>query len=172
MDRFDSPKQIDILGDNRFETFASTRFGSRAVVVRDGKILLSHEVNSGWYLIPGGGQEAGETPEACCVREVEEETGLIVRPISCFLILNEYYEDMRYVSAYFACEPVGRGQMRLTPAEIRRGARPEWLGLDEAVEIFSRHRDYADTSEEKRGSYLREYTALTEYLSQTQRKEK
>ena len=30
MDRFDSPKQIDILGDNRFETFTGTRFGSRA----------------------------------------------------------------------------------------------------------------------------------------------
>ena len=55
--------------------------------------------------------------------------------------------------------------MRLTDAEKRRGAHPEWLPLAEAVEIFSRHQDWAAVSEEKRGSYLREYTALTEYLA-------
>ena len=38
----------------------------------------------------------------------------------------------------------------------------------EAVEMFSRHQDYADVSEEKRGSYLREYTALLEYIEAKQ----
>lgn len=55
--------------------------------------------------------------------------------------------------------------MLLTDAERRRGARPEWIPLKEAAEIFSRHQSYAAVSEEKRGAYLREYTALTEYLS-------
>ena len=66
-------KEIEILGDNRFETFSKTRAGSRAVIVRDGKILLSHETGSGWWLVPGGGVEGDETPEECCVREAEEE---------------------------------------------------------------------------------------------------
>ena len=48
-------KTVEILGENRFETWTKTRAGSRAVVVRDGMILLSHEVNSGWWLVPGGG---------------------------------------------------------------------------------------------------------------------
>ena len=74
-------KTVEILGENRFETWTKTRAGSRAVVVRDSMILLSHEVNSGWWLVPGGGEEEGETPEECCVREVEEETGLIVKPL-------------------------------------------------------------------------------------------
>ena len=69
-------KEIEILGANRFETFTKTRSGSRAVVVRDGEILLSRETKSGWWLIPGGGTEEGETPEMCCVREAEEETVL------------------------------------------------------------------------------------------------
>ena len=48
-------KTAEILGANRFETFSRTHAGSRAVVVRDGMILLSHETVTGWRLIPGGG---------------------------------------------------------------------------------------------------------------------
>ena len=55
------------------------------------------------------------------------------------------------------------GQSRLTDGEIRRGLTPVWLPLRDAVALFSRHQDYADTFEEKRGIYLREYTALREY---------
>jgi len=157
-------KEVEILGANRFETYTKTRAGSRAVIVQDGKILLSHETVSGWYLVPGGGMEEGETPEECCVREVEEETGLIVRPVRQFLTMNEYYEEYRYIGYYFICEVIGRGQMNLTEMEKRRGAGPEWVPLEEAVELFSRHQEYAATSEEKRGAYLREYTALREYL--------
>ena len=158
-------KTVEILGANRFETFSRTRAGSRAVVVRDGMILLSHETISGWWLVPGGGMEEGETPEACCIREAEEETGFIVKPLRQFLTLAEYYEEYRYISHYFICEITGAGQMRLTDAEKRRGLEPRWLPLQEAVGIFSRHQEYAAVSEEKRGSYLREYTALREYLA-------
>lgn len=66
-------KTVEILGANRFETFSKTRAGSRAVVERDGMILLSHETLSGWWLVPGGSMEEGETPEICCIRETEEE---------------------------------------------------------------------------------------------------
>ena len=48
-------KTIEILGANRFETYTKTREGCRAVIVQDGKILLTHELNSGWWLLPGGG---------------------------------------------------------------------------------------------------------------------
>ena len=157
-------KEIEILGANRWDAFTRTREGSRAVVVRDGMILLSHETVSGWYLVPGGGLEAGETSAECCVREVEEETGVIVRPLRHFLTLYEYYEEYRYISYYFVCARIGRGQMRLTEAEARRGLEPQWIPLSEAVALFSRHASCAAESEEKRGSYLREYTALQEYL--------
>ncbi len=155
---------VEILGDNRFETFTKTRDGSRAVIIEDGKILLTHELNSGWWLIPGGGMEEGETPEECCIREVEEETGVIVRPVQRFLQMYEYYEEYRYGGYYFICEVVGQGQMKPTEAEIERGIQPEWIPLEDAIDIFSKHQEYAETSEEKRGSYLREYTALQEYM--------
>ena len=39
-------KELDILGDNRFETFSKTRTGCRGIVVNDGKILASREVKA------------------------------------------------------------------------------------------------------------------------------
>ncbi len=158
-------KTVEILGANRFETYTKTREGSRAIIIQDGKILLSHELNSGWWLIPGGGLEEGETPETCVIREVEEETGVLVRPVRQFLVMHEYYEEYRYTSYYFVCEVTGKGQMKLTDAEKRRGVQPEWVPLQEAIDLFSKHESYADVSEEKRGAFQREYTALQEYMA-------
>ena len=159
-------KEINILGENRFETYSKTRSGSRAVILRGEEILLSHETKTDVWMIPGGGLEEGETPEACCVREAEEETGLIVRPLRHFLTLNEYYEEYRYVTYYYDCEAIGQGCSRLTEMEKRRGLTPVWLPLREAISLFSRHQDYAGVFEEKRGICLREFMALKEYTAE------
>ncbi len=161
-------KEIEISGANRYDTFTKTRGGSRAVIIRDGMILLSHETGSGWWLVPGGGMEEGETPEMCCKREVEEETGYLVQPLRQFLTLYEYYEEYRYISHYFLCSVTGRGRMNLTAAEKKRGLEPQWISLRDAIDLFSHHQDFADVCEEQRGAYLREYTALREYMRQAQ----
>ena len=59
---------IDILGDNRFETYSKTRTGSRGIVIDGDRILLSHEDTDVQWVIPGGGTEENETPEMCCQR--------------------------------------------------------------------------------------------------------
>ena len=155
-------KEIEISGANRFETFSRTRGAGRGIIVRDGKILLSLETVSGWWLVPGGGMEEGETAESCCVREVEEETGYIVQPLREFLTLYEYYEEYRYISHYFLCEITGAGRMRLTDAEKRRGLEPEWLPLEDAVRIFSRHQEYTDVSEEHKAKCQAKLDVLLE----------
>ena len=157
-------KKIDIFGENRFDTFSKVREASRGIIVKDGMILLSHETASDCWMIPGGGREEGETPEGCCVREIEEETGLIVRVLQQLLELNEYYEEYRYLSRYYICEVTGKGQPHLTETEMKRGVRPEWIPLEEAVGIFSKHASYAAESEEKRGISQREDAALKTYL--------
>ena len=44
-------KEIETFGTNRFTAFSKTRYASRAVIVRDGNILLSHENDSDLWLI-------------------------------------------------------------------------------------------------------------------------
>ena len=62
-------------------------YGSAAVSVEDGKILMVRqgkpdEIKK--WAVPAGGKEPGESDEACCVREVYEETGYqveVIRPL-------------------------------------------------------------------------------------------
>lgn len=161
-------KVRNIFGSNYSGFTQHCREASRAIVAANGKILLSHEENIGQWMIPGGGIEDNETPECCCVRETAEETGLIVTPKNCFLIMNEFYEDWKYVSYYFTCEVAGHTDRNPTKREIEVGARPEWLGIDQALDIFSHHQDYAESNEERRGIYLREYFALSEFAKEQQ----
>jgi 8-oxo-dGTP pyrophosphatase MutT (NUDIX family) len=160
----DPVPQLEIVGDNRHGTFELPREGSRGIVIRDGKILLSRETKTGWWLLPGGGLEPGETFAECCEREIAEETGYLVRAERHALTIYEYYEDTRYGSRYFLCTLIGEGEQRLTEQEKERGLVPAWLPVDEAAAIFAEHNCWASVSEEKRGSYLREHTALSEIL--------
>lgn len=52
---------------------------AKAVVLRDGAVLLGRNDRGEWEL-PGGRVERGEQPEEAVVREVAEETGLEVAP--------------------------------------------------------------------------------------------
>ena len=46
------------------------------VIVRDGKVLVVHRPKYDDWSLPKGKCDAGESDEACALREVEEETGL------------------------------------------------------------------------------------------------
>ena len=154
---------IAVTGANAHPTYTHVRMGCRGIVLRGDEMLISHELNSGWYLIPGGGLEEGETLEACCLREIEEETGVVAAIEKPLLSLREHYEDWMYISYYFLCRQARQGRQALTEAEKRRGLVAEWLNIKDALAIFARHQEYAATSEEKRGSYQREYTALKSF---------
>lgn len=136
------------------------RIAARGLVVDNGKILLSYEVNTDVYMTPGGGLEDGENLEECCVRELREEAGYKVKPIELFLVINEYCFETLYVSNYYICEKTGECPRSLTEIEIEHGITPVWIDIDKAIEIFS---DYPNKREDIASLYLREYTVLNKY---------
>ena len=160
----DSVKEIETINQYA-ETYSDpperVRVAGRGIVVRDGKILLSHELNTGVYMSPGGGVEEGETLEECCARELMEETGYEVKPLFQFLRINEYSFETEYVSNYFICEVTGEGRQTLTKIEIEHGIVPEWVKIEDALAIFG---TYNEKAPDVRSLYIRELTTLNKYL--------
>lgn len=57
------------------------------ILVRDGDVLLvkrRFDPRAGWWCLPAGFMEAGETPEQTAVRELQEETGVIAQLTGLF----------------------------------------------------------------------------------------
>ena len=54
----------------------------RGIIEKDGMLGLIYEAEGDYYGFPGGGIEEGENYEEALIREVEEETGLLVLPES------------------------------------------------------------------------------------------
>ena len=152
---------VDIVGDNYFGKWDKTRTACRGIILRGNRLLLSYETRTGQWMLPGGGLEDNEDERECCVREVAEETGFLIRPTECVFEIDEYYEDFKWVNRYFFGEVTGETAVQLTEREKEVGMEPRWLPLDEIIQIFSAHASYADTDEMRRGMYLREYTALS-----------
>ena len=83
-----------------------------------GRILLQTKTDEPGWFIPGGAIEPGEPPEVALVREIEEETGLIVRPEKIVLAFGG--ADYRYeypngdrveiIGLLYQCETIGRSE--------------------------------------------------------------
>jgi 8-oxo-dGTP diphosphatase len=64
------------------------------LVVESGRVLLVQraiEPFKGWWDIPGGFLEVGEHPEAGAIRELQEETGLYIRPTELLGLYMDTY---------------------------------------------------------------------------------
>lgn len=158
-------KVINIIGDNYTGHTDRQRTACRAIIIKDDKMLLSYEQKSNIYMIPGGGLESKEKDEDCVVREVREETGLIIEPSKCVLEINEFYANAKFISRYFLGKIKGETERHLTKREEEVGMIPVWLEINDVVEIFSKYNDYKDNNEMQAGLYKREITAIKELLN-------
>lgn len=154
-------EEIDQYAETYSDPPERERIAGRGIVVRDGKILLSHELNTGVYMTPGGGIEEGETLKECCRREVREESGYEVEPLFQFLKINEYSFETKYVSNYFVCKVTGEGEQTLTDIEIEHGIVPEWVSIEDALAIFG---TFDEKTPDVRSLYIRELTTINKFL--------
>lgn len=143
------------------------RPAARGLVICDGKVLLTYEKNTDIYMSPGGGKEADEGFEECCIREIKEESGYDVKITAPFAVINEYCFETCYEAHYFICEITGKGEAQLTSSEIEHGVEPRWLPINEAIEIFS---SYGEKAEDHGSLYRREFTILNKYLDEEKRR--
>lgn len=74
----------------------------KAIVIYQNKILVMKRVRPssdglGWWELPGGGLEYGETPHEALIRELKEETGLdikVLKPVYTFTAIRENYQTV------------------------------------------------------------------------------
>lgn len=89
--------------------------GVGAVIIQDNRALLVQrgtEPAKGQWSIPGGLIDVGETLREAVVREVREETGLLVEPIELIELLDRIYREgervrYHYVIADYLCRVTG-----------------------------------------------------------------
>jgi ADP-ribose pyrophosphatase YjhB (NUDIX family) len=93
-----------------------------AVVGNDkGEILLIQRADSGVWLYPTGWADVGYSASEVAVKEVNEETGIVVRPVRLIAFLDGLRlgsTSTPFYSVVFHCQAVG-GQLNRHPLEVR-----------------------------------------------------
>ena len=108
----------------------SIRTSAKALVIRDGRMLAIrlHDQDGDFYIMPGGGQNAGELLPAAVEREVAEETGIAVKAgDAVFIIEGEKGEESHRVDIVFRCEYLGESDAERHTDWNQTGY--EWLDI-------------------------------------------
>ena len=63
----------------------------RGVVFQEGKLLMVQEKWDGRWTIPGGWADVGLSPAEVAAKEVQEEAGLIVKPVKMLAMLDKKF---------------------------------------------------------------------------------
>ena len=141
----------------------------RGIIIKDEKIAMMHSLKYDYYKLPGGGIEDGEQLEDTLIREVKEESGLVVkkdtirefgyvRQIEKGKIEDIFIQE----NFYFLCDV----ETMIQPQELDDYEEEELFTLEyvtpeQAIEV-NEHGDHGDKSMQQTfaGMILRENKVL------------
>ena len=106
------------------------RTSAKALVIKDGCMLAVRINDNGddFYIMPGGGQRAGELLPDACEREVAEETGIELKAKNAvFIIEGSEGEPFHRVDVVFLCDYVGPSGLEHHGDSNQAGC--EWLDI-------------------------------------------
>ena len=102
--------------------YVTPKVAVAAIVGNDrGEILLTQRADSGIWLYPVGWADVGYSPAEIAVKEVYEETGIEVEPVSLISVLDGLRLGFARIPMYslvFHCRMLG-GELRGHPLETR-----------------------------------------------------
>lgn len=122
--------QADVLYDEWLATvgegvggYVTPKVAVAAVVGNEaGELLLTQRADSGIWLYPVGWADVGYSPSEVAVKEVFEETGIEVEPVSLIAVLDGLrlgFSFMPLYSLIFHCRMIG-GELKGHPLETRQ----------------------------------------------------
>jgi 8-oxo-dGTP pyrophosphatase MutT (NUDIX family) len=130
----------------------STRHAARAVIFNGSKIALMHVKGVGYYKLPGGGIDEGETNIEALKRECLEEVGASIGEIKKVGEIIEIIKRKNIIQTSYCYTANLVGELEensLTEAEKREGFEVVWVTIDEASRLV-------DSNESEFGIYVRE----------------
>ncbi len=125
----------------------------RAIIIDSSKILLIHRIKKdhSYWVIPGGGVEAGENHQQAVKRECFEELGIQVRVGRLFLQRTADMLDIRGQQEFFyLCEMVGgevgtgQGPEFQSSAEYQGEFKAEWVDIKKLPNLDLRPHEVRD----------------------------
>jgi ADP-ribose pyrophosphatase YjhB (NUDIX family) len=118
------------------EDKARFRVSAFAVIEQEGRVLLARRRDIGWWNLPGGGLEHGETVDEALRREVREEIGVEIVPVRVVGVYSKTRKDE--VALSFLCH-LAPGQEPTTSEEV---SETGWFAGDELpADLLPKHRE-------------------------------
>ncbi|MGA1235470.1 MAG: NUDIX hydrolase N-terminal domain-containing protein [Limisphaerales bacterium] len=118
--------------------YATPKVDVRGVVFRENKVLLVQELaDGGRWTLPGGWADVNDSPSEAVTREIQEESGLVTRPLKVLAVFDRELQGhtppfpYHVYKVFFLCEWV-EGELQARAGETGDAA---FFGRDELPEL-------------------------------------
>ena len=115
---------------------------SRGIILKDDKVLVIFRRKNGeeYYVFPGGHMREGETPVETAIREIEEETTVIVKDLELAFEFFNYVKPKKVMKDYYFVGYWKSGEPLLSGEESRRVSEdnyyePMWIPIKEILNL-------------------------------------